>query len=110
MLDSDVFTVENGANSRFDLTMLALSTCGFCKRAIQFLRDGGYSFKYVYVDQIDPEIRRSLKDEVAKTFRVRIIFPTLIIDSNRVISGYAREKYQAALSEAGASGGDKGEV
>ncbi|MHA1889163.1 MAG: glutaredoxin domain-containing protein, partial [Promethearchaeota archaeon] len=51
------FVEENGKVDHQDITVYALSTCGFCRRGLQFLRDRQVKFRYVYVDKIPYEVK-----------------------------------------------------
>ncbi|HQO39707.1 MAG TPA: glutaredoxin family protein, partial [Spirochaetota bacterium] len=55
------FTYEEGKSKAGDVTVYALSTCAFCKKALKFLRENSISFRYVYVDELDYESREELK-------------------------------------------------
>ena len=91
------FTGEKGKNGEKDLKVLALSTCGFCKRAIRFLKENDFSFKSIYIDKIEPDIKLRAKEEFWKAFDTKILYPVLIIDEKEVITGFTSDKYRKAL-------------
>ena len=91
------FTEEEGKNTEKDLKVLALSTCGFCKRAIRFLKENDIAFKSIYLDKIDPDIKLRVKEEFQKAFDTKVLYPVLIIDEEEVITGFTSDKYRKAL-------------
>ena len=39
------FIVKEGTRKDHDITVYALSTCGFCKKAMAFLEDKGFAYR-----------------------------------------------------------------
>ncbi|WP_053228136.1 glutaredoxin family protein [Spirochaeta cellobiosiphila] len=87
------FNEENGDYNGHELKLLALSTCGFCKKAIQYLNDKNFQFKYIFVDRVDPKIKQQVKDEFMKHFHKRLSFPTLVIDDEDYLTGFIRASW-----------------
>jgi len=88
------FDQEKGDNKEKDVVLLALSTCGFCKRAIAFLKKNRIAFRRVYIDKLDPEIKQQLKDDFQKKFHFKMIYPLLILDEKETVTGFTTEKYK----------------
>jgi ferredoxin-thioredoxin reductase catalytic subunit/glutaredoxin len=88
---------EEGIDIGKDLVMIALSTCGFCKRAIRFLRDNNIAFRYVYFDYLDSETKEKIKKELSNNFDEKLAFPFLIIDDRESMVGFNEEKYRDKL-------------
>ena len=44
------YTVVNGEKSEPLLTIFALSTCAFCKKAMNYLEEHGFGYRYCYLD------------------------------------------------------------
>lgn len=78
-------------------TVYALSTCAFCKRAMNFLKENGLSYRYVYLDQLDFDLKREVKQELKTKFENLPVFPVLVIDGEEAMSGFAEEKWSERL-------------
>lgn len=77
--------------------MIALSTCGFCKRALRFLRDNNIAFRYVFFDELDSETKENVKREISKRFKDKLAFPFLIIDDEESMVGFNEEVWRDRL-------------
>lgn len=87
-----------GSNADHDLTVYALSTCGFCKRALKFLRDNSLEFKYVYVDKLPYDTKQALKAELKDKYNHRVYFPFLVIDDEDILVGFTEKDWRAKLN------------
>ncbi len=97
-MSADVeFTVEKGTRQDHDLTVYALSTCGFCKRALKFLRDNSIAFKYVYIDQIPFDVKQRVKNELKDKYDRSVYFPFLVIDGKDALVGFTEDEWRTAL-------------
>ncbi len=92
MIEKIEYTQETGTNTKHEVTVYALSTCGFCKSCLKFLHDKSVQFKYVYYDLLDSEIKNALKEELNEKYKERIMFPFVIIDGKHVITGFKEDK------------------
>ena len=91
------FTHEAGEKKGCKITVYALSTCGFCKRALAFLCDNSVDFSYVYVDKLDRETKDDVIKKLKERFDRRVAFPFLIIDDEECMVGFNTEKYENLL-------------
>ncbi|MHA1731437.1 MAG: ferredoxin-thioredoxin reductase catalytic domain-containing protein [Promethearchaeota archaeon] len=91
------FTFESGKHDEKDLTVYALSTCGFCKRGLKFLRDNQLAFKWVYVDKIPFEVKQRCKAELADKFKRRVYFPFLVVDDEDCLVGFTESQWREKL-------------
>lgn len=86
----------DGENRSHDVFIYALSTCGWCKKTKQFLKDNGIEYEYLDVDTATSEERRAaiknLRDKKAP-----LGFPVTIVDDEAVISGYDPGALKEAL-------------
>ncbi len=98
MIEGVEFTRETGTKDSHDVTVYALSTCGFCKRAIAYLRDNSVQFKYVYVDMLNFEIKQDLKKALAEKYSERVVFPFLVVDDSKCSAGFIEEEWNRLLS------------
>jgi glutaredoxin len=88
-------TVE-GENRQHDLLLFALSTCGWCRKARNFLDENKLAYRFVYVDLLEGEAQKEVFQEVVK-HNPRKSFPTLIVDGKEVIAGFNEDKYAEVL-------------
>ena len=86
-----------GESEPHKLTVYALSTCAFCKRAMDFLKEQGLSYRYVYLDQLDFDLKREVKQELKTKFENLPVFPVLVIDDEEAMSGFTKEKWSERL-------------
>ena len=85
-----------GEKKNHKVFLYTLSTCGWCKKTKQFLKDNGVEYEYLDIDTCTPEDRaEAIKDLKAR--RASIAFPVAIIDGETLISGYKPEKYREEL-------------
>jgi len=91
------YTEEKGTISGNDITVYALSTCGFCKRGLQFLRDHSLAFRYVYVDKLDIKMKEHIKQSLSGQFNTRIGFPFVVINKNNYLRGFVKEEWEKKL-------------
>lgn len=80
-----------------DLALYTLSTCAFCKRAMEFLEEHGVAYRYVHVDNLDLNVKRMLKGELKRKYKDLPVFPVLVIDDERAISGFNAEEWKKEL-------------
>lgn len=96
-IDKLTYTPEEGKDIGKKLTVYALSTCGFCKAALSFLRENSIAFRYVYVDHLQDFQRKSVKSELKEQFGERPLFPFLMIDDNDYFIGFDEEEWSEKL-------------
>ena len=94
MIEKLEFTEQPGSKGDHDLTLYALSTCGFCKKAINFLSEHDIAFRYVYLDKINPMVKRTVKSELKQQYESLPVFPILVIDNERAVSGFSEKKWK----------------
>ncbi|MFX1520540.1 MAG: ferredoxin-thioredoxin reductase catalytic domain-containing protein [Promethearchaeota archaeon] len=89
------YRYQPGEYKKYNLKLHVLSTCGHCTRTLKFLREHSIEFSYVYVDLLDLETLRYVRDELRKKFNQnRIQYPFLVIDEDRFLAGFEEEKYK----------------
>jgi len=91
------YTEEKGKDIGHQLTVYALSTCGFCRNALKFLRENQIQFKFVYMDKIDFDLKQKVKEALEKKYDKRVVFPYLVIDELSVVVGYTEEEWKESL-------------
>jgi len=98
MIEGVTFTEQEGIHDRHEVTVYALSTCGFCKKALDFLRYHKVKFRYVYVDMLNFDVKQDLKNALADRYRERVVFPFIIVDENTCSAGFVEEQWRKILS------------
>ena len=83
---------KNAGNVR----LFALSTCGWCGKTKELLKELGIAFDFVYVDLLPPE---ELDDTISliEKYNPAGSFPTLLIDDRKVIIGFREEEIREAF-------------
>ena len=85
-----------GEKKAHKVFIYTLSTCGWCKRTKEFLKEQGVEFEYMDVDSCTSEERRATIEDL-KSRNAPIGFPLAIIDDETIISGFKPDKYKEVL-------------
>ncbi len=97
MFDSYQWNIIEGAGSAENLTLLSLSTCGFCRSARQYLKDREVAFRYLELDTLPPEEKAELKSEFKTKFGRRPSFPSLVIGGERFLIGFIKDHWDEEI-------------
>jgi len=97
MFDYIDFKKKEGSRSEHKLILLGLSTCSFCNKGKQFLDDHDLSYSYLYLDKIEPELKKKMKTEFTEKYAKRLSYPTLIIDDDEILTGFIRIAWEKEL-------------
>jgi glutaredoxin-like protein NrdH len=82
--------------NRGSVVLYALSTCVWCKKTRALLDELGVAYEYTYVDLLSPDENVRVKDEV-RQWNPHCSFPTMVIDGERCIVGFAEDEIREAL-------------
>ncbi len=83
--------IEHVSGKKKGTVMLyALSTCGWCSKTKELLRELGIEFDYTYVDLLEGKEQDEAMN-VVERFNPSGSFPTLVINDQKSIVGF-REK------------------
>ena len=89
--------IEHVAGKNWGFVMLyALSTCGWCARTKDLLKDLGVEFDFTYVDLLDGKEQDEAMDQVEK-WNPSGSFPTLVIDNKKSIVGFKEQEIREAF-------------
>jgi glutaredoxin-like protein NrdH len=89
--------VEHVAGKKMGTIMLyALSTCGWCAKTKELLRNLGVEFDYTYVDLLEGKEQDDAMDQIEK-WNPSGSFPTLVINNKKSIVGFREEEIRGAL-------------
>ena len=96
-IDKVEFKTVDGDRQEHEVTVYSLSTCAFCRRAIEFLKKNKVRFRYTHLDLIDVETKRAVKRELSERFDNIVVFPILVVDDQRAYSGFTESVWKQAL-------------
>ncbi|MDD1719697.1 MAG: glutaredoxin family protein [Methanoregulaceae archaeon] len=82
---------------RGKIVLFALSTCGWCARTKEFLRNLGVAFDYVFVDLL-PQDELNMALEEVERYNPRGSFPTIVINGTKTIVGFREDELKEALA------------
>ena len=85
-----------GKNNKHRVLLYALSTCGWCRKEKQLLRDNNIEFEYVDVDLCTNEDHKKIREDILNRGG-RFTFPTIIIDDRILITGFNENKIRESL-------------
>ena len=93
MFDTYEWTIIEGKGNPEDLTLLSLSTCGFCGSAQKYLDERGLAYRVLELDHIPVEDKTQIKSEFRDKFGRRPSFPTLVIEGDRFLVGFIKDHW-----------------
>lgn len=97
MFDYLDFNDMSGANKQKELKMLALSTCGFCKRAKAFLKEYDIAYSFLDADTLDKDTRKQIRKDFSGKHGKAITFPTLLVGDDDVLIGFIKKSWLLTL-------------
>ncbi|MEI8331615.1 MAG: glutaredoxin family protein [Methanomicrobiales archaeon] len=71
--------------------LYALSTCGWCNKTKELLREMGIEFYHTYVDLLEGKVQDEAMDNVER-FNPSGSFPTLVINDKKCIVGFQEQE------------------
>jgi glutaredoxin len=86
-----------GKNKKPKLFLYTLSTCGWCKKTKELLKDKEMAYEYVDVDKITKDEQKEVIAELKKR-DAPLAFPIIIIDDQQLISGFKKQAIEEALT------------
>ncbi len=91
------FITVDGPRKEHDVTVYALSTCGFCSRALEFLDQHGVAYRYVHLDTLDPEMKDQVKQTLKETYGERVTYPYTVVNRKEVLKGFIEPNWRMTL-------------
>ena len=76
--------------------LYALSTCGWCAKTKELLRELGVEFDYTYVDLLEGKEQDDAMNQVEK-WNTSGSFPTLVINNKKSIVGFKEQEIRSEL-------------
>ena len=87
-----------GKNKRHNILLYAISTCPWCKKEKQLLKDNDIEFDYVDVDLCNDEDYEEIKKDIINR-KGRFSFPAIIIDDKILINGFKEKEIMEELEK-----------
>lgn len=92
-------TEVSGENDEHDVKLFAISTCGWCKKVKELLKEEDIEFEYVNIDEVEGEESKEVRQDL-KRFNSSLSCPTLVIDNGReIIIGFQEDKIRRELCD-----------
>jgi glutaredoxin len=82
--------------NRGKINFFALSTCIWCRKTKALLNRLGVDYYYIDVDLVTGDDVDKVRDEMGR-WNPMLSFPTIIIDDDKVITGYREQELKEAL-------------
>jgi len=82
---------------RGKVLLYTLSTCNWCRRTRELLRELDVAYSYLDVDLLPEEEMEAMIREVTR-WNPQGSFPTLVIDDETVIAGFREEQIREVFS------------
>lgn len=92
MIDKKHVSGEN----KGDILVYALSTCGWCRKAKNYLNELGVAYDYIDVDLAGQADENLIMAEISK-FSKQGSFPTIVINNEECIVGYNPDRLKELL-------------
>lgn len=87
-----------GKYSEHRVLLYAISTCPWCKKEKQLLKDNNIEFEYVDVDLCSDEDYEEIRKDIINRGG-RFSFPAIIIDDKILINGFKEKEILEALEK-----------
>jgi glutaredoxin-like protein NrdH len=78
------------------ILLYALSTCVWCRKTRQLLDSLAVDYYYVYVDQLEGDVKEQAIKEIEK-WNPRCSFPTVVINEKDCIVGFKEDEIRKAV-------------
>jgi len=91
------FQRVSGPKTERHIQLLALSTCGFCRRGQEFLERHQFAYEYIHLDTLDAEVKAQVKVQFKETFGTGLSYPALILDDTEHTIGYVKRFWEELL-------------
>ena len=76
--------------------LYGLTACAHCLAARRLLEEHELPFQMVYLDTLDPDVRRPAMQALRKEYGDRVLYPVLEIDG-RFMFGFDREEWTVLI-------------
>jgi glutaredoxin-like protein NrdH len=85
-----------GSNTKHKVFLYTLSTCGWCKKTKQLLKDKEIAYEYIDLDTCSKEDQKKAI-EILKEKKIPVAFPVIVINDDKVIQGFKKDDILEAI-------------
>ncbi len=89
-------TKVDGKNRSNRVFLYTLSTCGWCKKTKEYLKEQGVAYEYLDVDKCSKEDQKEAVEDL-KRRNAPVAFPAIIINGKTLITGFKKDAIDEAL-------------
>ena len=83
-------------SNKHKVFLYTLSTCGWCKKTKELLKEKGVAYEYIDLDTCSKEDQKSAI-EVLKTKNIPVAFPVIIVNDDTIIQGFKKDDILEAI-------------
>ena len=88
--------IVEGSNSKNKIMLYTLSTCGWCKKTKELLNENNIQYEYIDLDKCTKEDQKTAVD-MLKERKLPVAFPIIIVNDEKVIQGFKKDRIVEAL-------------
>jgi len=85
-----------GSNTKHKVFLYTLSTCGWCKKTKQLLKDKEIAYEYIDLDTCSKEDQKKAI-EILKEKKIPVAFPVIVVNDDKVIQGFKKDDILEAV-------------
>jgi glutaredoxin-like protein NrdH len=89
-------TKIEGKNTKHKVFLYTLSTCGWCKKTKELLKEKEIAHEYLDLDKCSKEDQKAAVEEL-KAKNLPVAFPVIIVNDDKVIQGFKKDDILEAL-------------
>ena len=89
-------TKVEGSNTKNKVFLYTLSTCGWCKKTKELLKENGVAYEYIDLDKCNKDDQKTAIEEL-KAKNLPVAFPVIVINDDTVIQGFKKDDILEAL-------------
>jgi glutaredoxin-like protein NrdH len=89
-------TKVDGSNNKHKVFLYTLSTCGWCKKTKELLKEHGVAYEYLDLDRCSKEDQKTAVDHL-KSKNLPIAFPIIIVNDDKIIQGFKKDDILEAI-------------
>jgi glutaredoxin len=89
-------TKVDGKNNKHHVLLYALSTCAWCKRTKQFLKNNNVEYEYIDIDLCSEEDKEKIRQDIIR-HGGSLSYPTMIVDDKKLVTGFDEAGIREAL-------------
>jgi len=79
-----------GSNTKHKVFLYTISTCGWCKKTKQLLKDKEIAYEYIDLDTCSKEEQKKAI-EILKEKKIPVAFPVIVVNDDKVIQGFKKD-------------------